>query len=219
MIFRKEEVLGSYSRGLENFIGSEVSITDDMKRIINGVDLSELSVTADFTDISYLITRDLIEGMSTENCRFSKAMRDGLAEAVSQRMLEHNLPGFTSGRNLSTPQLVQYKISDILVDAIGSDVAPACILKAPDLTGELLHSIPYKGTTLMSYLNDRMDVAIAQSRGISSRNLGRSSAVVDCCEAICDCREKLQVPKESLNRSRGKTKEKRSEGIDHEECL
>lgn len=208
MSLRRERVIENYSRGLNDFIGNEVEITDEMRDIINGVDFSDLPITADLSDAYYSITRDLIEGMSTDDCKLSTNMRNGLAEAVAQRIWKRNLPGIENGRSFFNPNWVPYQISDILVDAIGSEVGSACTLKAPDLMGDLLHSIPYKDTSLMGYLNVHVDKAVTQFRSITSNNLGHSSEVINCCEAICDCRDKLQLPKEIARRNKDKGKSK-----------
>lgn len=219
MSLTKRGVRENYLKGVNNLAGREI-VNDEMRAIVNGVDLSNVPLETDLADIYYSFTRGLIDGMSSEKCKLPNSMKEGFAEAVSQRVWENSMPGFRNGRHYTNPHWVQHQISDILVDTMGAEAASTCVLKSPDLMGRFLESVPYKGETLLSYLDGHIDLAVREFRRISSGDLGHSFEVLNCCEAICDCRDKLQLPSESLKRSKGKTKEIRPlEGIDHEECL
>lgn len=194
MIYTQEDVRKDYLKGISNLIG-EKFVDRKMKDYIENFDLD---FKLDPSDAYFLMTRGLIEQRSTK--KLSDFLKDGLSEDIAIRISNRDGTISENVRKIYNPHWIEYHVSRVLVDVMGERPATICALKKPNLLSTLLTSIPYQGENLHSYLDKQLSKANLEFGSVV--DLGRSVEAVNCCEAISDCSEKLQLPKKRLERGK-----------------
>ena len=81
-------------------------------------------------------------------------------------------------------------IISILIDIIGQEESIIYFLTKQDLIIERLNLIPYKKSTLLKYLKRQIE-KISSYKFLSEEKISHSVNVVNCCEALSDCKNKI----------------------------
>lgn len=119
---------------------------------------------------------------------------NGLNEVLSKIFIIESFPEI-SKIEYKENYYVESCIMEILVDIIGKSESIIILLTNPDSLTKHLQNIAYKKTNLLSYLQQKLEKAKAYN---SSADISKSNAVLDCCEALSDCRKYLSLA--SLNK-------------------
>ncbi len=91
---------------------------------------------------------------------------------------------------------VETIIMEILIDIIGKKDSLILFFTKQELIVETLKNTPYKKTNLLKYLKQQLKKASIYN-DISQRQLSSSANVINCCEALSDCKNKLSYKEKS----------------------
>ena len=196
-------VRGNYLRGVNNLVGKGI-VTGKMK---NFVLYASTDKARSVPEAYYLLTRELIERMSSNECKLSDNVRRALSEAISIKLWEDFSSYYIQSGSMMDENYVQRYAGEILMNNMGVRETAIISLKSPDLLGNFFDSIPYKGETFLSYFSRELDAADKQQKIAGKYDgIGNFDHMLNCVEAICDCHDKLQLPKERLEKKKGKMK-------------
>ena len=81
-------------------------------------------------------------------------------------------------------------IMSIFIDLLGQEESIIYFLTKQDLIIERLKLIPYKKSNLLKYLKKQIEKA-ASYKFLSEDNISYSENVINCCEALSDCKNKI----------------------------
>ncbi len=194
----QDNIRENYLKGVRNLIGSRM-VDGRMENFIYTMEVPPRDSSTQY----YFLTRMLINEMSSRRCGLSNCLRDGLAETIAVRIADRDETLFDSDRRLYNEHWLEYQVASTLVDVIGEKEGSICALKKPDLLGELLHSVEYQGTNLLDFLNRNLDKASRDYRyRIQFGETDYTDEALDCFEAISDCSDKLQLPRERFVRQK-----------------
>lgn len=223
MNLTKDNVRTSYLKGVNNLVGKGI-VTQKMEYLIHRVKLTDRMSPS---DMYYSLTKGLIDGMSSAKCNLSDELKRGFAEDLAVRTWEasgfpETIDFYTSKKvesnehKLYNSNWIPYIVSGCLIDTIGERESAICMLKSPDLMGQLLAGIPYGNSTLLQYLNSTIPSAIEEFHGNRVSYLNPESKTVDCCMAISDCASQLSLPAERLKKQKVLSKIRKFMGKENE---
>ena len=219
MNLTKENVRTNYLRGVNELLGKGM-VTPKMERIVESVPLdSEM----EFSEMYYSLTRGLIDGMSSFRCNLSEDLKCGFAESIALRIWQSGdfsskklySDGFNE-RSVYNEHWIEYLVGDFLVSTIGVQESSICMLKNPDLMGQLLQRTTYDGDSLLSYLNKQIPEAKREFGDAKKNFLDTDSQTIECCLAISECAEQLQIPRQRLKKQKVLSKIRKFVGKDNE---
>lgn len=198
----RDEVKQSYADGILNLLGNRIQKEDILKRI-DSIELEESILPEDIAKNYCLFTERMLSTRVDDNGNvvlrsdielLDDNFKNGIIECITQRVWDSYFYGIVNPRRDNNPFWIENKICDILFDLIGSDVATMVFFQNPGLMIERLQEVSYKDSNLLEYLNKHIgDVKYARL-GFGKSNMGSSSEIVNCVEAISDCSQKLRIP-------------------------
>ncbi|MBQ8132197.1 MAG: hypothetical protein IJ193_06875 [Bacilli bacterium] len=205
MNLTKDNVRTSYLKGVNNLVGKGI-VTPKMERIIRSHPIDE---NGDYALMYYSLTRGLIDGMSSIRSNLSEDLRDGFAESLALRIWQQGnhssndlySDGFNE-RKIYNDHWIPYLIGDFLVSTIGEQESAICMLKSPNLMGQLLQSACYDNSNLLRYLEKQIPIAKAEFDKGNKNFLDTDSQTIECCMAIADCADQLQLPAKRLKKQK-----------------
>ncbi len=219
MNLTKENVRTNYLIGVRQLLGKGM-VTPKMERIVESVPLdSEM----EFSEMYYSLTRGLIDGMSSFRCNLSEELKCGFAESIALKVWQKGdfssrtlySDGFNE-RSIYNEHWIQYLVGDFLVSTIGVQESSICMLKNPDLMGQLLRGTAYDGSNLLYYLNSQIPKAMSEFSSTKKNFLDTDSETIECCVAISDCAEQLQLPASRLKKQKVLSRIRKFVGKDNE---
>lgn len=200
----QDEVKQSYADGVLNLLGNRIQKDDILKRIEDVQSIGSI-LPEDIAKNYCLFTEKMLSTRLDDNGNvvlrsdielLDDNFKSGIIECITQRVWDNYFYGIVNPRRDDNPFWIENKICDILFDLIGSNVATMVFFQNPGLMIERLQEISYKDGNLLDYLNKHIGEVKFIGFGIGKDNIGSSSEIVNCVEAISDCSQKLCI---SLN--------------------
>lgn len=105
--------------------------------------------------------------------------------------------------SLQNNHFVEAYVTSILIDFLGEKESLILFLTKQDSAIEMLKSLSYEDKSLLDYLKHELKKAEIYNH-LSIEKLAQSKAIVNCCEALSDCKDKL------VFKEKGKVYEKKS---------
>lgn len=211
MSYSQYSVRGNYLRGVNNLIG-EYDIPKEVKdKMKTHVLYANIEGAKNMPQVYYLLSRQLIDGMSSKDCKLSDNTRRALSEAIGIKLWD-DFSGINFANDSLMPEnYVQRFVGESLMSNIGEKETAFMTLTNPDAFGEFLDSIPYNHGTFLAYFDFMLGKA-DEEQIISSnrvRSIGDFNYVLDCLDAIFACSESLRVPRRRMDRVIERVKRKR----------
>lgn len=171
----------------KNFLGALNSLTNhkidtkELEKIIS----SQIINSKDL----HQIYKEYIESILTSN-PLNKELGSTINRGLTDNFLKLILEDIY-GEKLSFDSFpTESVIISILIDIIGQEESIIYFLTKQDLIIERLNLIPYKKSTLLKYLKRQIE-KISSYKFLSEEKISHSVNVVNCCEALSDCKNKI----------------------------
>lgn len=215
MDFIQDSIRENYLRGVNNLVGKGI-VDDNMRKTIIS---SNTDKAKTMPQVYYLLTRGLIEKMSSDECKLSDNLKRALSEAIGIKLWDDFSGIYMANDSIMPENYVQRFVGETLMNNIGERETSILALKNPDFFGEFLDTIPYEQETFLSYVTRKLDEAARQQTIVGDRRngIGNSDFVLDCVDAIITCSDKLSLPRKRRNKvlekekNKGKTNEREYE--------
>lgn len=211
MSYSQYSVRGNYLRGVNNLVGKGIT-TSKMKSVVLNTDID---AAKNMPEVYYLLTRELIEKMSSENCKLSDNVKRALSCAIGINLWDNFSGVYFADKSIMPENYIQRFVGETLMNNIGERETAIMALKDPDLFGDFLDSIPYNNETFLSYFSRELDNADREQKVIGgvTRSIGDFGHALDCIDAVFTCSERLRLPRRRMDKvvERAKQKKKTNE--------
>ncbi len=187
MLITQKEILTKYAESVQALSNDKIKTADIVATITTSS--KKIKNLEDIQQIFRKYTNQLI--ISKEHQELGDALTNGLTEVLSQLFFNYTYPGLKMKCQHSI--YAESCVVDILVDVIGKQECIILLLAQPGVFDKYLRNISYKKTNLLNYLQQRL--ATITSHSLATSQISKSTAIIDCCEAISDCHDNLTFSK------------------------
>ena len=207
MSYNQYSVRGNYLRGVNDLIGKGMADTR-MKNIVLRTDINAAN---NMPQVYYLLTRDLIEKMSSSECKLSDNIKRALSCAIGIKLWDDFSGVYFADKSILPENYVQRFVGETLMNNIGERETAIMALKDPDLFGDFLDSIPFNNESFLSYFSRELDLADGEQKvtGGVTRSIGDFSHALDCISAVFTCSDRLRLPRQRMDKVVERAKQKR----------